>query len=112
MAEITNIGNDSFAARRNQTGISIMEGGATLLSKSWGTVVGSSNVELPPGRMTLASYKVNDWSPASEFAADFTAAIRYDPDMAIDNNPNSRDCNSGNNRAVLRKADLVRILTH
>lgn len=109
MAEITNLGNGTFQARRTQTGISIKEGGATRLSKNWGTVVGS-DITLRPGHKTRSSYKVNAWNPTSEFAADFTAALSYDPDMAIDGNPNSRDCNRSNNRTVLRKAELVRIL--
>lgn len=110
LALVTNQGNATFSSARNQTGVTINEGGRALHTSTWSSRW-ANKVELVPGAGTTAGLAfVESWNPGSEFLADFSAAITYDPDIRADGNRANDDCGSGNNRATLSVAEVRRTL--
>jgi hypothetical protein len=109
LATIVNRGGAPFRSNRRQTGISISEGGRTLKSETWPSPA-LNTVELLPGGGTSSNVVVSRYTLSSEFLADFSARISYDPDILLDSNPENDDCNTSNNVARLTVVDVRRVL--
>jgi hypothetical protein len=109
LASIVNQGSVPFRSQRRQTHITLNEGPRVLLSEVWASPA-LNTVDLAPGAGASAVALVANWNSRSEFLADFTAQISYDPDIRMDSNPENDDCNASNNIARLSVAEVRRIL--
>lgn len=109
LALTKNVGAVPFESARRQTQITLKEGSRVLLSEPWSSPMAES-VVLAPGQGFSAVFLVSHWNPSSEFLADFSAELSYDPDIYIDSNPKNDDCGRGNNRKVLTVGEVRRLL--
>jgi hypothetical protein len=109
LASIVNQGSAPFHSQRRQTHITLSEGPRVLLSEVWASPA-LNTVDLAPGAGISAVALVANWNPRSEFLADFTAQISYDPDIRMDSNPQNDDCNAANNIARLSVTEVRRVL--
>ena len=104
VAIITNLGRAPFISRSNQQMISFYEGGSLLHSEPWTTS------RLASGEGVSSFVPPLRWNPSSEFLADFSAQITYDPDIFIDGNPQNDDCVMSNNKLLLTVDEVRRQL--
>lgn len=110
LAIMKNVGTATFDSQRRQTQITLREGSRVLKSGTWSSPR-ATTVVLEPGQGFSENHVVERWSPSSEFLADFSAEISYDPDIRMDGNPQNDDCGAGNNRKTLSVAELRRLLS-
>lgn len=109
LAIIKNQGQARFHSNRSQTKITLYEGHTVRKSGVWASRA-YSTVTLEPGQGASENVVIQNWNPNSEFLADFSAQISYDPDIRTDGNPENDDCNMGNNSARISVAEAKRIL--
>jgi hypothetical protein len=110
LAITKNVGSAEFESLRRQTLITLREGPRVLRSEVWSSAR-ADTVVLAPGQGFSTVYVVERWNPSSEFLADFTGEISYDPDIRIDNNRKNDDCVMTNNKRTLSVAELRRLLS-
>jgi len=91
-AVVKNTGNITWNSHRGQQSFFVSELGQNRR--------GMDFTHLAPGQSVAVTMRY-DWWPDAEFQSTFVAAINYDADITIDNNPANDDCSSRDNRRVL-----------
>ena len=101
-AIIKNVGNINFDTRNNQVGLYLTQGSRQTHSR-----------RLPylfrPGQSRRINFSIDGWV-AGEFGVPIIVGISYDPDINLDGNKYSGDCNIRNNKMKITVTEINRAI--
>lgn len=99
-ALVKNLGRSNYLSGPHQQALYLYEDNRLVAKREFTTLASGAELSLAYRRNWDAS------SPAEgEFPPTYKLMIAYDPDIAIDGNPNNDDCRLGNNR--LQKSGVL-----
>lgn len=94
---VRNIGLRTFDSSAGQQSAQVWEGSTVVATEPF--------TDLAPNESLTVTYETT-WTRSSEFQADYTLRIAYDPDIFIDGNEQNDDCNTEDNERTLSATQI------